>query len=84
MNHPGENQHMPSEVPENEVLENDRAENDRAENDRVEKQSSITRRELLLRGGAQAAALGLFHRVPAHVLGGPGRTPPSETVTHGI
>ena len=94
MNHPGENQHMPSEVPENEVLENDRAENDRAENDRaendraendrVEKQSSITRRELLLRGGAQAAALGLFHIVPAHVLGGPGRTPPSETVTHGI
>lgn len=44
----------------------------------------LTRREALKKGAAATAALGLFHIVPSHVLGGPGRTPPSETITRGI
>ena len=44
----------------------------------------LSRREVLRRGAAATAALGLFHIVPAHVLGGPGRIAPSDTVTHGI
>ena len=45
---------------------------------------NLTRRDVLKKGATATAALGLFHIVPAYVLGGPGRTPPSETITHGI
>jgi len=43
--------------------------------------SSITRRSFIK--GTLAAAGGFFI-VPRHVLGGPGRTPPSEMITHAI
>jgi predicted dehydrogenase len=40
----------------------------------------LSRRDVL-RGAAGGAALAI---VPRHVLGGPGRTPPSETITRGV
>ena len=51
---------------------------------RIGSTTEITRREVLRRGATATAALGLFHIVPAHVLGGPGRVAPSDTITHGI
>jgi len=41
----------------------------------------ITRREFFCRTVAAAATVAI---VPRHVLGGPGQTPPSETITRGV
>lgn len=43
-----------------------------------------TRRGFLGKSAAGAAAFGLFHIVPRHVLGGPDHVAPSEVITHGI
>ncbi len=43
--------------------------------------SGISRRSFIKKA---AAAGGAFFIVPRHVLGGPGYTPPSETITHAI
>jgi predicted dehydrogenase len=45
---------------------------------------TIPRRAFIRRAAQASAGLGLFHIVPAHVLGGPGRTPPSETLTRAV
>jgi len=41
----------------------------------------LSRREFLSRAAAAAATVAI---VPRHVLGGPGTTPPSETITRGV
>jgi len=43
--------------------------------------SGMTRRKFLRKA---SAGIGLVHVVPRHVLGGPGQTPPSETITRGV
>lgn len=43
-------------------------------------QQETTRRRFLKSAAGTAAALGSFHIVPRHVLGGPNQTPPSEIV----
>jgi len=45
---------------------------------------SITRRDVLKGATAGAAGAGLFTIVPRHVLGGPSRTAPSDTITRGV
>ena len=48
------------------------------------KAERVSRRQFLRKGAAAAGAAASFHLVPRHVLGGPGRTPPSETITRGV
>jgi len=47
-------------------------------------QSQISRRGFLERAAKTAAAAGVFTIVPRHVLGGPGYTAPSETLTRAV
>jgi len=48
-------------------------------NDRTDRQPGITRRELI----GTAASVAAFAIVPRHVLGGPGKTPPSDKLNIG-
>jgi predicted dehydrogenase len=50
----------------------------------AKRNGTITRRRLLRGAVVGAAGVGAFHVVPRHVLGGPGRLAPSDTITRAV
>ena len=46
--------------------------------------TKLSRREFVRKSAAASTAFGSFSIVPRHVLGGPGKTPPSEVITRAV